>query len=83
MVSSSPPDCRPAQRRWFHHYSQLVQRTGGGHVIIATKLYVGPMVVNIIITGVQLAVMKAGYHRRLLPTGPKPSVKGGLELDFL
>jgi hypothetical protein len=36
-------------------------------------------VINIVTTGAQPAVMKADYHRRLLPMGPKPSVKEGLE----
>jgi hypothetical protein len=38
------------------------------------------MVVNIITTSAQPAVMKSDYHRQLLPTGAKTIGEGGLEL---
>lgn len=77
MVSSSPPDGKLARHQWFHHYRRLVRRAVGGHEIIATEWYFGPMVVNIVTASAQLAVMKVDYHRQLLPTGAKTVGEGG------
>jgi hypothetical protein len=59
----------------------IVRRTGVDRYTICAERYVGPTVANIVTAGAQPAVIKADYHRRLLPMGGKTVDKGGSGAD--